>query len=326
MIDFLMSNPLFLIVIVLLFMLMFVMLFLRVKSKNTKQAEEKKEDKKVDEKQPEELNEEPQKNTEQTEEPQVLTLKRKKDKKLKKTKEKPSVERIFAKQRQEAKEEKSKSKDDLKYSEEEFLKDRQFVKTSKSVSKLAKIEKQPEEVVKEGTANEDKPIIQYSEKTSRSTRKTLARQKHGHFDRSRRLKRCIDTNDFDDMFCSHISEDYSNFDVDSHLRKTEIITDSLYKRASQTLANSAVKILGDEEDEHEVSGQIRSNKESMKIWLEEKRREELSKLIIRDNEDNNDEDVVVRDEFDDISLDAKNLLVVDSIMNRKSLKRNKEGK
>lgn len=323
MIDFLMSNPLLIVVVVLLAMLLFVMLFLRVKSKDSKKAKEN-EDSKVEQEAKIEQSEEQKKEQgeEKTDESQVLTLKRKKDKtkRLKKTKEKPSIERIFAKKKDESTASQSSGDDDSKYSEEEFLKDRQFVKTSKTVSKLAKMEQQLEPDSQEEVANEDKPIIQYTESVSRGTRKILTRQKHGHFDRSRRLKRCVDTNDFNDMFCSHISEDYLNFDIDSHLRKTEIITDSLYKRASQTIANSAVKILGDEEDEHEYSAEIRSNKESMKIWLEQKRREELSRIMSGDSGLEDDEEVV-RDEFEDINLDAKNLLVVDSIMKRKTLRK-----
>ena len=311
MVEFLRSNPLFLIAAVLVGLLIFVSLFLSVKGKP--KAEPQKEEK-VEEPKAEE-------------EPALLTLVRKKDKakKLKKTKEKPTVEKLFEKKTTQ-KEEGSKEKDDnSKYSEEEFLKDKQFVKTSKTVSKVKKLEQQ-EEVVEE-VSNEDKPIISYSEEPERrSVKRRIARQKHGHFDKSRRLKRCIDVNDFDDMFCSHISDDYLNFDVDTHLRNTEIITDSLYKRASQTLANSSVKILGDEEEEHEHSVEIRSNKDSMKAWIETKRQEELSKLMAKDVEDEEHNSLEFVGDEEDVGFDMKNVLLVDSIMKRKTLKKNKNSK
>lgn len=210
-------------------------------------------------------------------------------------------------------------------SEEEFLKSRQFVNSGKKkISKLVYIAPEESheqdnaqlEVKNEQDANKSEPELQ---KPSR------IRKIDGHFDHSRRLRKSIESDSFDDMFASHISGEYLTIESDRHLDEDRY-SEKLFERTSQMIANSEGKVLVSGEDEHShqiltglpPSTSIKSDKDYMRNWLDQKRHEELRKIMSDDDvsNDNDEED----SSEEDLNLDSKNLLMVSSVMNRKKMK------
>lgn len=313
MLEFLISNPMIVIAVILVVMLLVISLFFSVKKK--------KKDKNVDVDKDvsKEGNEETEKPNENSEEKPKLIFKRKradKEKKLKKAKEKPSVQKIYERApKKEHTEESAEAKSSI--SEEELLQKMQFVKSSKKVSKLVKNEDIEElQAVSEviGDMKDGEESSQISQ-----TLLNLTEQKHGHFDKSRRLHRCIQDNNFDEMFCSHISDSYLNINSDKHLKVDQDFESKLFDRTSKMLANSGAKVLVDESTvDGDVNTSIKVDKNYMKSWLEEKRREELANLISVSNkiEESESEDLfeVKEDEFN-----ARNLILGQVLMSRKKI-------
>ena len=126
---------------------------------------------------------------------------------------------------------------------------------------------------------------------------------------------------FDDMLESHISGHYLNIDEKRHLRISEDFSEKLFDRAMKTLSNSDVKVLVDTEDSQDKPFEkMRGDKDFMKQWLADRKRENMAAFVSSiDNEDSKDE--LTAEEIEsienDISLNPKNVIVVDSIINRK---------
>lgn len=237
-----------------------------------------------------------------------LVFKKKDSKKLKKTKQKPTISRVYEKVEQN----KSEKVDDVQpnISEDELLSKMQFVNSSKTVSRLVKNEdfqKQDDDdfdIVHEHVHEGDGPCV--VEELSKL-------KNHGHFDKSRRLSRCIKNNDFEDMFSSHISDDYLNIDSDRHLNLGEDFSTKLYDRASKTLANSDAKIIVDDGDFDDES--YHEKKDTMKSWLENRRREEMARFMVDSKSDESPSEESEDVESDEIS--ARTLILSEMIMNRK---------
>lgn len=242
-----------------------------------------------------------------------------------KEKHKREVTQVFErKQPQEVKEYNDK---DLEEREQEFLRDKQFVKTSKKVSKIAYVSQKEEPQNEEQEQLEQFDSVQEHETEAPvSKRKRYVRkpkEKRQYFDKSKRLSKTIQADDFDDMFKSHVSDDYLDIDVDRHLDVGDTFSENLFARASKMLANSGVKVSVQGEDEEEANTSIRRNdKDYMQTWAENRRRDELARIMA--NEPIIKQDEELDEEFeDDVNLDAKNLLMVDSVMHRKKSFKNK---
>ena len=212
------------------------------------------------------------------------------------------------------KEEKSEKLSDLKEKEEqELLKKMQFVKTSKTVSRLKPytIDELNEKLNEENNVNthEVEDVQSMVSEVEKST----------HFDRTRRLSKMIKEDMFDDMFCSHISEKYMNMDaIEKHIQNCDEIQNKLFERAAKTIAYSNSKVSISEDGK---INQI-NNRDNLKSIIEEKRREELAKMMIDSNQENKyiSEDELIDNIHDDFDLSARNVLIVDSILNRKGKK------
>lgn len=309
--DFLL-NPL-----VLIFAIILAMFFLckyalgSSKKKNKKSKKENKLDsvsEKTTEKQLDD-NGEKQADSEDKEGDFKLVFKKKSSKKLKKTKQQPTISWVFEKVEQRHAE-KINDEANPSISEDELLSKMQFVNSSKTVSRLVKNEdfqRHDEDdfnMVHEHVHEGDGPCV--VEKLSKF-------KNHGHFDKSRRLSRCVKNNDFEDMFSSHISDDYLNINSDRHLNLGEDFSTKLYDRASTTLANSDAKIIVDDDDfDDDVYPQ---KKETMKSWLENRRREEMAKFMV-----DSESDESFNDESEDVDgneISVRTLIMSEMIMNRK---------
>ena len=91
----------------------------------------------------------------------------------------------------------------------------------------------------------------------------------------------------------------------------------LFDRTSKMLANSGAKVLVDESlVDGDVNTSIKVDKNYMKSWLEDKRREELANLISVKNkiEENQEDDI---EELKEDEFNARSLLLGQILMNRK---------
>lgn len=321
MIEFFKSNPLLFVTIIAV--IVFLLLFLVIKYSRTqpKKVEkmsskepEKKETTTSGEASKSEVSEKtskdkPAEKTEETAKGPAETIKQKK--KLKKAKR--SVEQVF---KRDVKTGQTVVNDEVKssISEEELLSKMGFVTSTKKVSKLVKlpedskiatevfIEHPPEEEMIPEEVKHDKDNCKY-------------------FNKSRRLSKFVEENNFDEMFAEHLSEHYLNIDISKHLDVSEETTNKLYERASKTLANSDVRIISDE-DSDKIS--IRGNKELTESFKEDKRREIFADLIESRSEKQDTSEILTIDDNsldDDIKLDSKTVLVADALLNRKGRKR-----
>lgn len=257
--------------------------------------------------------------TEPTEVQPVAEQKEKKKIKIFKEKLKPTVEKVYVREKKETDEKETKVEPEIKsdISEEDLLSKMQFVKSSKKVSKLKALS---EEELLARSQIDEQPLAEEIVAAEAEEEP----QKTKHFDRSRRLSRCIECGSIDEMFCPHLSDKYLNINADRFLKSDEEMVNSLYNRTSQMLANSGVKTMKNFDDETEEDSaplkMYKNDRDYMKDWLEKRKREEMAKFIIESpNSTAKSEDV---DEIiDDIDLSAKTLLVVDSVMKRKSARK-----
>jgi hypothetical protein len=329
MISFLTSNPLFILLDILIVMLVIIKLFFpsakKSKEKNANQDEKIEKSEKI--KQKPDKSEPPKVEPEKPEEKQGLEQKsepaaEQKEEKQKKTQGKATVSKVYEKvEEKEKTEEQKESQPEI--SEEELLKKHQFVKTSKKVSKLVKSDGARADEQQDANLNETGETNESDEHANQDVHahaiEEISKAKHGHFDRSRRLSRCVKDDNFDEMFSSHISDHYLNINVDRHLKVDDEFTSSLYDRASKTLANSGVKVITKDDHSSGVAQKIGSDKDSMRSWLEDRRREELAKMMLNASAQDESNENVSTNKNDDLNLTAKNLVVAEMIMNRKKI-------
>lgn len=340
------------IIVILVAIIVILVIFLRKKPTVTKVNEkkepepEKKEETPPPAEEKEEKPEQPEKITEMSEEEENDERKKKVDyesidKKISEIDEqkKSQKKKLFQKRKREVtrvfepkKQEVVQQEEVSEINEEEFLKSRQFVKSGKKISKLVSLptEHNPEEVQEATEQAEVKPeeVVASPEESKPAEKPSRIRKREGYFDRSKRLRNSIEKNSFDDMFVSHISGDYLSIESDRHLTESKY-SENLYKRTSDMLANSSAKVLisGEKEQEHVTtdlqalpSTSIKSDKDYMRDWLDKKRHEELYK-IMNDSAQVEEEPAYVEEDNDTVNLDAKNLLVVSSVMKRKKFKK-----
>lgn len=335
MLEFITSNPFLLLAfgVVVVFVLMFILVKPdKSKKKKIEKAlppkEEKKEDKpkeekpEVDESQKTEESSEssdeakPDDETKAEQESEV-----KQTKKVKKTKEKPEITQVYKRTvvKEESEKAESQASDDAKG---DLAKRAQFVKTTGKISKLVGFSDIVEEELKAVEQLTEQPVQDFQEGCEACEKKIK------HFDHSRRLSKMIREDSFDDMLEAHISDKYLNINVDKHLRMGEDFSEKLFDRALKTLSNSASKVLVEDEDSEDSVpvAKIKNDKEFMKSWLEERKREELAKMMVSSDLVHPDE---VSDEFverisNDVDLSPKNIVVVDALLKRKGVPRKKK--
>ncbi len=214
---------------------------------------------------------------------------------------KKSVQRVFQPKTETLEKEPVNKFTEITDREEEFLKKMQFVNINKNVSKLTRVEVQepePEEVLEtQEQLPEDQPKVEVSPK------------KYGDsFNRSRRILKMVEQDNFDNMFASHIKDDYLNINSNRHLNIDDSFEEKLYHRASSTLANSFGKVVTDPEHPE-------NNRPNLSE-IEQRRREELSKLLGRNSDDSNAvKEVLIEDE--EFNLSARNFLIIDALTKRK---------
>lgn len=294
MLEWLNENPLVVLafLVVVIFVLMFV--FVKVKKKKPKKEPEQKTDKKETE----------TKDTGDAEEKEPTEKIR-----VKKSKIRPQIERLYKRQVEIAESEK-KPEDNP---DELDGKQAQFVKRDGKVSRFVGFE--------EIARKEEEMIAAEQERLANPQDDcAICKPQKKHFDRTRRLSRMIRQDSFDDMLEEHISEHYLNIDETRHLRISDDFSEKLFDRAMKTLSNSDVKVLVDEEDSEEKPlEKMRGDKEYMKQWLADRKRENMAAFIASkevSSPDDIDEETAERLK-NEIDLSPKNIVVVDSILNRK---------
>ncbi len=332
MFELLFSNPLLIVATVLVFILILLVVFIspRKKKKNAKVEKvypSKKEEQtnqvdtstateSVEINEPSEdivLKESEDDGTDDLFEDENKSKLAKRDKKLK-----PHVEQVF--KREESKLDiQAPGEIEPDIDENELLEKMQFVKSSKKVSKLVSLGENDNQVEID---TEDVDNIEQTPEVVTSRINSVKTNADGnrYFDKTRRISRCIECGSVDEIFCPHLSDRYLNINVDKHLKDDENIFNSLYSRTSKMLANSGAKfsVDGDEDSNFETPlKDYKNDKDYMKDWLERRKREELAKFIIDDPNADDDIDVSV----DDVNLSARSILITDSIINRKRLKR-----
>ena len=307
MIEWLNENPIivFAVLVVVVFVLMFS--FVKVKKKKPQKAQPKKDS--VDKKTGEESSAETPQEETSAEEPPIKI-------RAKHAKTRPQIEQIYKRVY-----EKTEPKKDEVETDEFEGKQAQFVRSSGKVSKFIGFE----EVAKK---EEELAVAQMlQEQVQAETDCEICEPKAQHFDRTRRLSKMIREDAFDDMLEAHISGHYLNIDEKRHWRISDDFSEKLFDRAMKTLSNSDVKVLVDDADSEEKPFEkMRGDKAYMKEWLAERRRENMANFITvtdqSSNESGLDEEDIEKLE-NEIDLSSKNIIVVDSIVNRKGKRKNK---
>ena len=204
-----------------------------------------------------------------------------------------------------------------------------FVKNRKgTVAKLAKRDK----MLKMPSPTIPEPVIAPEPKKEEKAPELTAEEKRQlkyakYFDKSRRISRSINEGDMDSLFDSHLSDAYMDIDINRHLRIGKKFDKSLYSMASKVLAHGEIKILDD------ADLTIKANR---KAWLKQKSKEENKRMRHegREYEDFLDEELKRDEAIDDyiydnynddldgehiqvnMNLSPKNMLMVDSVINR----------
>ena len=284
--EILLSNPLIILALILIVMSICAYFIVkpRKKKKNTSDEKEKSNiDKNSETQKSEDVNLIQTEESEKKEDGESSENSSKEKKKLKKLK--PEITRVYEKKQLQTKSE-SKVQDSKEKEEQELLKKMQFVKTSKTVSKLKPYDGQVE--IAEEMQIEQNADLQETQNS---------KEKQSRINKPKKL-----------------SESIKNDNCDEFQEK-------LFRRAADTLANSNVKVsISDDGRVQELP-----DKDSMKAWLEEKKRENLAEFMVQDAEEkigsDYDYEDITQDEFD---LNARTMLVVDSILNRKGKKSRKK--
>lgn len=308
MIEFFMNNPL-LILAVAVIAIMIILFFPTKKSKKKSSAKSnevtKKEETKKEEPQVSETEKiEPSEESDKSEDTQKDVIFKKKQ--IKKSKQKPEVVQVYKKTtKEQTQEQSSVNTDEI----EKKLQERaDFVNSSKKISKFAGLKDL--ESMHENDCTENSPEEEILEGYDKNCE--VCKEIACHFDHSKRLSKFIKEGSFDDMFASHISDHYLNIDSGRHLR-LEDIDKQLYDRTLSTLSNSETRVLVD--GDGKSAERMKNDKDFMKSWLEEKRREEYAKMITMQDETKTEDTSF--EEKDDLRLSAKNLMVAGAIISRK---------
>lgn len=321
--QFLLDNPLLILAAVMLLMAVFAYNIVkpRKKSKTKEKTKEKKQDENLAQKdtipvstekieKDEQSSNDEESKTEDVDKDIDSVDKEKKEengkqkKKVKKTKR--EITRVYEKKQIEKRVEQTDEDEKLTEKEEEFLKKMQFVKSGGKVSRL-------KPYVNENEENFEDQAFEIVEQENFEQVEDVEIKKTSRFDRTRRLSKLIQEDSLDNMFCSHISDKYMNMDdFERHLRSCNEVQEKLYQRAVDTMVNSESRMSA----ENSEKIQELKDRGAMSDWLEQRRRQELAKIISQDtNEEFEEEDAEDIVENDDLS--ARTFVVVDSLLNRK---------
>ncbi len=319
------SNPFALLVVGVLIVFVLMFIFVRSDKKKSKNASKKTNEKQESATKKETAdggekaktekddNSEKQTITEKSEEEKSEeTSNAEKKKKVKKAKTKPEITQVYQRTEKKQVQEINKADDGIS---EEMLSKAQFVNTSKKVSKFAGFKEDiPKEVVADDGLISDETMDAITDNCDDCKRIVK------HFDHSRRLSKIIKDDSFDQMFMEHLTEHYMNMDVARHLRD---IDEKIFERASEMLSNSDTKVLVEDENIGIPVEQIKNDKDFMKTWLADRKRQEQASLMGSSQEEIEDS-AINHITTNDLNLNVKNLVVASVVMNRKSLKRNKK--
>lgn len=315
------SNPLILLAIGVVIVFVFMFVFIKPdkkKSKKSGKETEKKQDVVKKEKPEEETKEKPEITKSETAEGESVVSEdvEEKKKQTKKTQDKPEITQVYKRTEKIEVPEEKKSDDGIS---DELLSRAQFVNNSKNISKFVGFknndltESNNELLYDDGLISEE-----FSDELAGDCEDCKRIVKH--FDHSRRLSKIIKDDSFDQMFMEHLTDKYMKIDVDRHLKS---IDQKIYERASEMLSNSSAKILVDDEDSDIPIDKMKNDRDFMKSWLENRKRQEQINLMAGMSDDIED---VVQNKMimNDLRLNAKNLVMAEVVMNRKSLRRNKK--
>lgn len=187
-----------------------------------------------------------------------------------------------------------KKDENLKY--EEMSKRAEFVKTSKTISKLNRFKQENE--------GENEKQAQVNEEECKICNEIKSRINH-----SIRLSKSINSNNFDDLFASHITEHYMLMDIDRHLSKD--IEERLYNRTAELIVNGESRVL--DSGAQEKFNNLKNDKDKLRFMLEQNRLK---------NEDNMQSRVVNEDICaDEYKLSARNIVLTDAILKRKKFRK-----
>lgn len=161
-----------------------------------------------------------------------------------------------------------------------------FVDISKNVSKFKTLKEEDF-----GETQEEPIVDEYGFVAETKEDCEFCEDKVKHFDHSRRLSNFVKDNNFDGMFGSHLSDYYMFSDnIDKHLNLTEENLSHLYEKANKTIENSEKRVTSDTI------------------------RESIAEAIVEsDQEVEQNEDISSK-------VDLRNIVLTDSIMNRKKKK------
>ena len=286
------------------------------KEKKTKKEKKQKEPKKKKEKKKKEKKQKVKKEKVKKEKTKKEKTKKekatkKKDKNKKEDKQddkEKKVEPVFKTEKKEETPEEKKQKEEK--DERALLEAMAFVKTSKTVSKLAKKEWIEKPIESEFTTEEliaiddvirEKEILDENKKSK-------------HFDKSIRLSNFSQSTDRDSMFASHISDSRTHVNAHSHLNINDNFMEGLYERTYTALERSGI----DSRDED--NNLILSFDDDDQIAEEAAdQREEFAYMIDSSYKDTPQTQLPESEYLDDsVNLGPENILVVDSVMNRKN--------
>lgn len=224
-------------IILYLVILYFILKKLPTKASKKSKVKEKKEEvkeeiKKIpdDKKEVEPLKPEPEEIEEKTQNP---------DKKVEKDDKKPKIVQIYKREQKNETVKKEEKIDPI------YDRNVEFVNVSKNVSKFKSFSDDKKEEVK-SEVGENQTSDEFGFVTEKQDDCEFCQDNVKHFDHSRRLSTAIKSENFDDMFASHISDKYLNINPDKYVSVD--FHKSLYERTDDMMNNSVGKVAGTSEN------------------------------------------------------------------------------
>ncbi len=303
MIDFLINSPILLLVIGTLIVL--ILLFIFIKPSNKKRQKKNTDKKKIDDKSNDKKTDSDEKTEQDLKEETIK-------KKVRRVRKKPEITQIYKRM---TNLEQTPEASDINQDKDDLVSRAQFVKTGSKVSKLVGFSDIVEEELKVAGSLSEMPVEDFKEDCEDCKKQVK------HFDHSIRLSKIVNENGFDDVLQRHISDKYLNIHAEKHVMLGEKFEEKLFDRTLKTLSNSSSKLLVDEVDESFSIEKLKSDRDYRNVWLEERRKIELANLLNKEPclQDGCEHPKRI---FDDLNLSPKNIIAVEAITKRKSLKRN----
>lgn len=221
---------------IILYLVILYFIFKKLPTKASKKAKDKgrkeevkEEIKKVSEekKEPEPLKPKPEEFEEKTQ----IT-----DKKAKKDDKKPKIVQIYKREQKNETVKKEEKIDPI------YDRNVEFVNVSKNVSKFKSFSDDKKEKVESDVVGESQTNDEFGFVTEKQDDCEFCQDNVKHFDHSRRLSSAVKSENFDDMFASHISDKYLNINPDKYVNVD--FQKSLYGRTDDMMNNSVGKVAG----------------------------------------------------------------------------------